>query len=196
MSHDPHAAYNVSLGGAPETPMTDAEAESLRESYLSHEGWLQHIGSALFVGAPYLVVGPFFFLAGLFEAISVITGGPDELRSLLDPMQSVLVGVLLFGMGAASCAAATGLRELNPRQIWLYNVVLVLWMLSCWVFLPLSVWAFYMVNSPSSHVVFSPEYREAQMLTRHMEVERPQTGFVIFLLLLGFPLALFCAAAG
>ena len=200
------------------TQMTEAEAVALRAPYLRHERRLRLVGWALLLGWPAVAVGGFCLVAVLVRVMVFVNGGYRELHHLYSAGLVLLAGTALVVMGIASCAAAFGLQNLDAERRRLSKGVVLLWMLSslvlfCWAVydwmvsggavsggavsgglpLPLSLWAYTMVTCSASDVVFSPEYKEARLLTPHLNRESATTGFVLLVLVVAAPLALLCS---
>ena len=161
--------------------MTEAEAESLRRMYLTHEGRLQTIGSLMLLGAPILLVGPPLALFGLLGLLSALISGEHVASNLGAALPLLVIGPLLTWMGVLITRAGIGLRRLNPEHRGLFTVILCFWLWSFSVISLLGLWALYLIYSPEGRIVLSPTYQEARLLTPDIQ---HKTSLVTWLVLL------------
>jgi hypothetical protein len=172
-SENPYASPTADLTAPASNDPALTEAEMIRRKYISHEASLQSIGFIFWLGCFAMVIGTL----RLIGAVSSFRGGfrVEFAIGLLYPVFAVVFGWL-----------GRGFRKLNPRVRIPGGIFCGLGLFALPLGTLINAYFLYLIFSPKSTVVFSPEYKEIIRQTPHVKCRTSLAMWIVLILLLSF----------
>jgi hypothetical protein len=161
--------------------MERSDAELIRRKYLSHEASIKSVGSLYLLGAiPSMLLGVLSFLSGIGELFGFGLIVENQSTAGGNGLESVVLGLVLVGIGFLQGYAGWSLRKLNRGGKIYAIVVSCIGLIGFPIGTLISAYILYLLVSAKGAFVFSDEYKSVVESTPHI---RYKTSIVVWILL-------------